>query len=612
VLHAGGRPEEKEWSVRRIRFLLTLVALSLLVGGCGLWLDIGPEETRPSGTDADPHAFLCEATITRASGGPFLERWQGWVFPGDLDGDTVVDDVDGRMECERRLSEYVARALPATVGWSTNGLTVTAGDPGAPDPLLRKRAASDCPDDDAGRPFTTGAPRGADVVLEGPPRSDVAISIALATDAGEFSAAPDATLLVWRLAERHGYPQGDGSFDTAERHLRVSDLFLEVETPFSLGDVQIDRLYVQSVGTTYARQVANSALYVIDSVDFDDRSKFFFFGSGRRGSEGDSSPFCFEATGVITESQGTEPQFGFTVGLDQEDLGAPMVVLISVSADHAERYQPRVDLADVETSSLVTRLGAGSSDTVRDNDGDLDRVLWYEDLEAPTERFLGEGLPLSDVRLAPGVHTITALAYDARDAYDFDTFAVTVLPPLAADDAYVGVEDTPLVVSAPGVLGNDTDAGVHRSVTIVTDPSHGLLTAAPDGSFTYVPDPNFFGTDRFTYVVDHDGLATTGVATVTLTVEELTTQEELDQLAQECEALEAAGSLTPGQANACQSTLGAAAAAAESGNLTAACNQLAAFLNRVDALVRSGALGSAEGSVLVDRAENLRTELGCS
>jgi len=51
----------------------------------------------------------------------------------------------------------------------------------------------------------------------------------------------------------------------------------------------------------------------------------------------------------------------------------------------------------------------------------------------------------------------------------------------------------------------------------VTGPTHGILVLNADGSFTYTPAPNFFGTDTFTYVAN-DGTADSNVATVTLTV----------------------------------------------------------------------------------------------
>jgi len=91
-------------------------------------------------------------------------------------------------------------------------------------------------------------------------------------------------------------------------------------------------------------------------------------------------------------------------------------------------------------------------------------------------------------------------------------------PPNAVDDAYSVAEDNTLTVTAPGVLGNDTDAdGNSLSAVLVTGASHGALTLSSDGSFTYTPSANYNGTDTFTYKA-YDGIAYSNVATVTITV----------------------------------------------------------------------------------------------
>jgi PKD repeat protein len=94
-------------------------------------------------------------------------------------------------------------------------------------------------------------------------------------------------------------------------------------------------------------------------------------------------------------------------------------------------------------------------------------------------------------------------------------------PPVANDDAYATDEDTPLVVAAPGVLDNDTDAdGDPLSAGLVSGTANGVLSLNGDGSFSYTPSPNFNGLDSFTYVAN-DGLADSNVATVTITVNDV-------------------------------------------------------------------------------------------
>ena len=91
-------------------------------------------------------------------------------------------------------------------------------------------------------------------------------------------------------------------------------------------------------------------------------------------------------------------------------------------------------------------------------------------------------------------------------------------PPVAVDDTYATNEDVPLVISAPGVLQNDTDADGDKLTAVqMNGPSHGSVVLNSDGSFTYTPNANYNGPDSFTYVAN-DGQALSTPATVNITV----------------------------------------------------------------------------------------------
>ena len=85
---------------------------------------------------------------------------------------------------------------------------------------------------------------------------------------------------------------------------------------------------------------------------------------------------------------------------------------------------------------------------------------------------------------------------------------------------YRVTEDTTLVSSGSGVLGNDYDIdGDALSAIIDTGPSHAsAFTLNADGSFSYTPAANFYGTDSFTYRVS-DGTNLSNVATVYIQVD---------------------------------------------------------------------------------------------
>ncbi len=90
--------------------------------------------------------------------------------------------------------------------------------------------------------------------------------------------------------------------------------------------------------------------------------------------------------------------------------------------------------------------------------------------------------------------------------------------PVAINDAYDAVEDTTLNVPAPGVLANDTDANSDAlTAQLVSPASSGSVTLYSDGSFEYIPNPGFAGTDSFTYTAN-DGALDSNEATVTITV----------------------------------------------------------------------------------------------
>jgi hypothetical protein len=88
--------------------------------------------------------------------------------------------------------------------------------------------------------------------------------------------------------------------------------------------------------------------------------------------------------------------------------------------------------------------------------------------------------------------------------------------PSAAIDTYAATEDTLLTVTAPGVLGNDTPA-TGLTASLLSGPSHGSLSFAADGGFTYQPAPNYFGIDSFSYRASN-GSVSSNVATVTINV----------------------------------------------------------------------------------------------
>ncbi len=105
---------------------------------------------------------------------------------------------------------------------------------------------------------------------------------------------------------------------------------------------------------------------------------------------------------------------------------------------------------------------------------------------------------------------------------DIATVTIAIIPvndaPVANNDEYTVDEGGTLIIAAPGVLGNDTDAeGNPLQAVLVTGPTHGILILNSDGSFTYTHDGSETTVDNLTYRAG-DGLLASNIATVTLNI----------------------------------------------------------------------------------------------
>jgi VCBS repeat-containing protein len=118
-----------------------------------------------------------------------------------------------------------------------------------------------------------------------------------------------------------------------------------------------------------------------------------------------------------------------------------------------------------------------------------------------------------------------SFTYEVTDGTLTSQAAVTItveepnVAPVSVNDLYDATEDLPLAVTAElGVLANDSDANSDDlTVTLIADALNGTLQLNADGSFSYIPDPDFHGTDGFSYRIT-DGELESEVAAVTIVV----------------------------------------------------------------------------------------------
>ena len=189
------------------------------------------------------------------------------------------------------------------------------------------------------------------------------------------------------------------------------------------------------------------------------------------------------------------------------------------------------NVAPTFTSTPITSINENTlysySITTSDLDGDIvtltapmRAVFSFTDNEDGTGTLTGTITDDADVE----PHAITLEVSDGIAPAIQQSFTITVNnvndAPVANEDSYSINEDTSLVIAAANdLLVNDTDSDTGDSLIaeLATDPSNGVATINSDGSFSYTPNQDFFGTDSFTYrATDESGASDT--ATVTITV----------------------------------------------------------------------------------------------
>jgi CSLREA domain-containing protein len=181
----------------------------------------------------------------------------------------------------------------------------------------------------------------------------------------------------------------------------------------------------------------------------------------------------------------------------------------------------------VDDYETVTEDGQVTIDVLaNDTDIDIDDALTVDSVtQGEHGSVVNNG---ADVTYTPDADYCgsDSFAYTVADKYGGTDGAMVTIEvicendaPVAVDDAYVTNEDVTLIVNAPGVLGNDSDAeGDPLEPILVSGPNHGTLTLNANGSFTYMPAPNYNGTDSFSYVAN-DGGVDSNVAIVTITID---------------------------------------------------------------------------------------------
>jgi hypothetical protein len=211
-------------------------------------------------------------------------------------------------------------------------------------------------------------------------------------------------------------------------------------------------------------------------------------------------------------------QRGFARIADSDDPDG--IATVDIGAYEAANNPPIAtdDTAQTDESTAVI-IAVLAND--QDPDGDLLTVALVSDPPRGTANINADNTItyLPD----PGFFGTDSFTYTIEDGHggsDIATAIVTVQPvndpPVATDDTEQTDEGTAVIIA---VLANDQDPdGDPLAVALVSDPPNGTANINADNTITYLPDPNFFGTDSFTYTVE-DIYGGSDTATVIVTVQ---------------------------------------------------------------------------------------------
>ena len=211
--------------------------------------------------------------------------------------------------------------------------------------------------------------------------------------------------------------------------------------------------------------------------------------------------------------------------LTKDALGAASGTAIVSLTVNAVNQAP-VAVADAFTLNQNTTFSSGNVLT-NDSDPDNNVPLTAQLVANPTQGTLTLNSNGSFTYIPTTNFTGTdRFTYMTKDALGATSGTTTVSltvnavnqAPVAASDAFTLNQNT--TFSSGNVLTNDSDPdnSVPLTAQLVSNPTQGTLTLNSNGSFTYIPTTNFTGTDSFTYLTKDALGATSGTATVSLTV----------------------------------------------------------------------------------------------
>jgi VCBS repeat-containing protein len=179
------------------------------------------------------------------------------------------------------------------------------------------------------------------------------------------------------------------------------------------------------------------------------------------------------------------------------------------------------------TTLNVQTPGVMINDTDQDQDQTLTAVVVTQPSHGTITAFQTHGaFSYQPTNNYVGTDTFTYRVNDGTADSNIATVTITITainePPVAVNDSYSTNKNQTLTVALPGILGNDSDPDAGDTITTKlisgTPASAGVLTLNANGSFTFVPANNYYGTTTFRYRAVDSHNAESNEAIVTIVV----------------------------------------------------------------------------------------------
>ncbi len=210
---------------------------------------------------------------------------------------------------------------------------------------------------------------------------------------------------------------------------------------------------------------------------------------------------------------------------DGIDVSSPATVTIAIATNIPPTAQNDTGYRAIANGTLTV----GSVGSVLNNDSDGGDGPGLQALSTVTTTANGGTVTLNAdgtfiYRPAPGfTNANDTFTYQVTDGVDTSAPATVTISvftntaPTVTNDSYSTNLNTPLNVTLPGVLANDSDLESAITAILVDPTTRGSVILRGDGSFVYTPNTGFTGNDFFTYRAN-DGFVNSALATVSITV----------------------------------------------------------------------------------------------